>query len=154
MGKVSLIAAVFFAMTWHAVAEDGNAPKAVPSQYSTPRVAPGTVAPGPAATEDDPPKPAPTISPNYTPRPLPEPAGEQVIRITTPTVSQSPMWQIHRMDSDTLLLNAATGETWMLDRSNQKQYKWQPIARGASLPTYLPTPALPSGEISRPAHFL
>jgi hypothetical protein len=139
MRKVSLIAAVFFAVAWLAVAEEKQAPPA-PPQYT-----PGPMYNAMPADDGDAPKPIP--------RPIYDPTNPDPAYHLPPATNN---WQIHRTDSETLLLNTSTGETWFLDRTGDRQYKWQRIARdGAPPPPAYHPPVLgqPPQEGERPAQF-
>jgi hypothetical protein len=130
MRRVSILAAAFFALAWCAVAQDADTAKPPPPSYwwDAPRPSlPSWTAP---ATN---PPPAVYAAPTLVAPPL------------APTAAT---WQIHRTDSDTLLLNTATGESWVLDRTDQKQYKWRSIARDPSLPTYGPGVVAPAQTVA------
>src|SRR5436309_1658428 len=100
-----IMVTVLASLTWfwlhfRAVADDAEAgpPGAyLPHAYATPQAPPNTA--------------APYSVPGYAPPRLPQYA----------TVFNPNTWQIHRSevrggDSDTLLLNTATGESWVLER--------------------------------------
>jgi hypothetical protein len=146
MRKVSLIAAVFFAVAWLAVAEDDERP--TPGVVPTPGrphapmrpVSPGAPVQGWATPADDSDAPKP-MRPSYSAPATPYYAPAVVT--APPAIPNT--WQIHRTDSDTLLLNAATGQTWFLDKTGERQMIWQPIGQNAApLPAIFPP--VPTGK--------
>jgi hypothetical protein len=174
MRKVSILAAVFFALAWLAVAADDERnllgtglPDAPPTTRPAPSIPP-QYTPRPSTTPDAAPtwltpqqfKPMPGMQSHTVSTPTPD--GSHLVTVTTTPISNAAPtatnnWQIHRTDSDTLLLNTATGETWFLDKSGDRPRKWTPIARDASPPVYtpaVPVPAPTPQEGERPAvHF-
>jgi hypothetical protein len=136
MRRVSLIAAVFFAVAWLADAEDGAPP--VPPQYTPRPVFVPTQSTAPRA-----------ISPDVT-------------LVAPPLTPTAATWQIYRSESDTLLLNTAAGDSWVFvwttdngKGDGKREYKWQPIARlpvyGPPVPVPVPGATVPPQEGARPA---
>jgi hypothetical protein len=84
--------------------------------------------------------------PTAAPRPIYDPTNPDPAYHLSPAANN---WQIHRTDSETLLLNTSTGETWILDKSGDRQYKWQRIARDGAPPPPARPPVL--GQPPQPA---